>query len=154
LQTAWFLLPNLLLVFSALYLMGFRHAYAPVESFGRRVWTSLDSARAFAQSRGGSAGELLRGAIWGLLPCGMVYSALGLAVLALDPIGAALVMIAFGVSTLPVLLALGLMSANALRVLQRPSIRRALGALLLALAIWNMSLIPDRVRGVAVPFFC
>lgn len=154
LKTAWFLLPNLLLVFSALYLMGFRHAYAPVESFGRRVWSSLNGARAFAQSQGGVGGELLRGAIWGLLPCGMVYSALGLAVLALDPLGAALVMIAFGLSTLPVLLALGLLSKSALATLQTTKVRRLLGIALLLTALWNVWLIPARVKGTALPFFC
>jgi hypothetical protein len=154
LQTAWFLLPNVLLIFSALYLMGFTHAYAPVESFGRRVWSSLDGARAFAQSRGGVSGDLLRGAIWGLLPCGMVYSALGLAILALDPLGAAFVMIVFGVSTLPVLLALGLLSKAAVAKLQTRPVRRLLGMALLATALWNVWLIPERVKGVTLPFLC
>lgn len=154
LQTAWFLLPNVLLIFSALYLMGFTHAYAPVESFGRRIWMSLDGARAFAQARGGIGGDLLRGAIWGLLPCGMVYSALGLAILALDPLGAAGVMAVFGLSTLPVLLALGLLSKSAIAKLQTPGVRRLLGAGLLATALWNVWLIPERVKGATLPFFC
>lgn len=154
LQTAWFLVPNLLLMLSALYLIGYRHAYAPVESFGRRVWGSLDGARRFANARGGAWGDFLRGSVWGLLPCGMVYSALGVAVLALDPIGAALVMAAFGVSTMPVLLALGLLSGEALARLKRPNTRRAFGVMLLLLALWNVALIPSRVRGTTLSFFC
>lgn len=154
LQTAWFLVPNLLLIFSALYLMGFRQAYAPVEALGRSVWNGLDTARSFANTRGGTAGDVLRGGMWGMLPCGMVYSALGLAVIAIDPLGAALVMIAFGLSTMPVLLALGLLSQQTLAKLKQPSVRRALGVLLLLLALWNVALIPSRVRGVALPFLC
>jgi uncharacterized protein len=154
LQTAWFLVPNVLLVLSALYLMGFQRAYAPIETFGRTVWNSLGAARGLVQTRGGIAGDLLRGGLWGLLPCGMVYSALGLAVLAVDPIGAALVMAAFGASTMPVLLALGLLSKQTLTKLKQPNVRRGLGGLLLLLALWNVALIPARIRGSALPFWC
>jgi uncharacterized protein len=154
LQTAWFLVPNVLLLLSALYLMGFQHAYAPVEQVGRRAWKSLDHVRAYASKRGGFAGELLRGAVWGLLPCGMVYSALGLAVLAINPAEAAIVMIAFGVSTLPVLLAIGALSKTTLARLQTVKTRRVLGGALLLLALWNVYLVPARVRGVTLPFLC
>lgn len=154
LQTAWLLLPNLLLLLSALYLLGFQQAYAPVESVGRRVWGSLDGARQWAAARGGVAGDFLRGALWGMLPCGMIYSALGLAVLAAQPLDGALVMAAFGASTLPVLLALGMLSQSAIQRLQTAATRRWLGVSLLLLVAWNFYLLPDRLRGVKFSFFC
>jgi uncharacterized protein len=154
LKTAWFLLPNVLLLLSALYLLGFRFAYAPIESFGRRVWSSLGSARNFAAKRRGVTGDLMRGALWGMMPCAMVYSAIGIAVIAVEPWAAAAVMIVFGMSTLPVLLALGWVSSTALVQLQTPQVRQRLGLLLLALALWNVYLIPSRVRGVELPFLC
>ena len=40
-----------------------------------------------------------RGLLWSLLPCGLLYAALALAILAGEPIGAALVMAAFGLGT-------------------------------------------------------
>lgn len=154
LQTAWLLLPNLLLLFSALYLMGFQQAYAPVENVGQRVWRQLDGVRTWASARGGVGGDLLRGALWGMLPCGMIYSALGLAVLAAHPLDGALVMAAFGASTLPVLLALGMLSQNAVRRLQTKQMRRWLGIALLLLVAWNMYLLPDRLHGVRFSFLC
>ena len=154
LQTAWLLLPNLLLLLSALYLLGFRQAYAPVESIGQRVWRQLDGARSWASARGGVNGDLLRGALWGLLPCGMIYSALALAVLAAHPLDGALVMAAFGASTLPVLLALGMLSKNAVRQLQTARTRRWLGGVLLLLVAWNLYLLPDRLHGVRFSFLC
>jgi uncharacterized protein len=154
LQTAWFLVPNVLLLLSALYLMGFQHAYAPVEQVGRRAWKSLAPARAYAAKHAGFTGDLMRGAVWGLLPCGMVYSALGLAVLAINPAEAAIVMIAFGASTLPVLLAIGALSKTTLARLQTVTTRRVLGGALLLLALWNVYLVPARVRGVTLPFLC
>jgi sulfite exporter TauE/SafE len=154
LQTAWLLLPNLLLLFSALYLMGFQWAYAPVESAGRRVWRQLEGARSWASARGGTGGDLLRGALWGMLPCGMIYSALGLAVLAANPLDGALVMAAFGASTLPVLLALGMLSQSAVKRLQTRQTRRWLGGVLLLLVAWNFYLLPDRLHGVKFSFLC
>jgi uncharacterized protein len=154
LQTAWLLLPNLLLIFSALYLMGFQQTYAPIEGLGRRVWRQLDSVKDFASARGGIGGDLLRGAVWGLVPCGMIYSALGLAVLAATPADGALVMAAFGASTLPVLIALGMLSVDAVARLQTRNMRRLLGGVLLSLVLWNLYLLPDRLRGVQHSFFC
>ncbi len=138
LQTAWLLLPNVLLLFSASYLLRFRQAYAPIESVGQRVWRQFDGARICATARGGVGGDLLRGALWGMLPCGMIYSALAPAVLAAHPLDGALVMAVFGASTLPVLLALGMLSKNAVKPLQTAKMRRSLGCMLLLLAAWNM----------------
>ncbi len=154
LQTAWLLLPNLLLMLSALYLMGFREAYAPVESAGRRIWQQLDSARGWVSARGGTGGDFLRGAVWGMLPCGMIYSALGLAVLAAHPVDGALVMALFGASTLPVLLTIGMLSKNAVKRLQAATVRRWFGIALLTLVIWNLYLLPQRLQGVRLSFFC
>jgi uncharacterized protein len=154
LQTAWLLLPNLLLMLSALYLMGFRETYAPIESAGRLVWRSLSSARGWITSHGGVGGDFARGAIWGMMPCGMIYSALGLAVLAAYPIDGAIVMAIFGASTLPVLLAIGLLSSSAVKRIQAPTVRRCFGIALLVLVIWNLYLLPQRLQGVRFAFFC
>lgn len=48
----------------------------------------------------------LAGAAWGWIPCGMVYAALPLALASGGPINGALVMLAFGLGTLPGMLAL------------------------------------------------
>jgi uncharacterized protein len=154
LQTAWLLLPNLLLMLSALYLMGFHQAYAPIENAGNYVWRNLGGARRWAAANTGMRGDLARGAVWGMMPCAMIYSALGLAVLAATPVGGALVMMAFGASTLPVLLALGVLSQNAVKRIQSVAARRLLGAVLLALVAWNVYLLPDRLSGVRFSFFC
>jgi uncharacterized protein len=154
LQTAWLLLPNLLLMFSALYLMGFHSAYAPIESAGRGVWRRLNGVRGWAAARGGVCGDLVRGAVWGMVPCGMIYSALGLAVLAARPLDGAIVMAAFGLSTLPVLMAIGMLSQSAVRRLQSAVMRRWFGIALLTLVLWNLYLLPDRLRGVQFSFLC
>lgn len=47
------------------------------------------------------------GMLWGLLPCGLVLTALLAAVLAGSPLGSAMTMLAFGVGTTPALLGVG-----------------------------------------------
>ena len=56
----------------------------------------------------GILSPMLAGVMTGLLPCGLVYAMLALAVCADGPLGGALTMACFGLGTLPVMTALGL----------------------------------------------
>jgi len=53
-------------------------------------------------------GLFLSGAVWGFLPCAMVYAALFYAMLSGSRLGGAVVMSGFGLGTLPMLIAAGL----------------------------------------------
>jgi sulfite exporter TauE/SafE len=68
----------------------------------------LSQAMGRALKRGGSLGVVLLGAINGLLPCGLVYSALLLAATTGGVLPAALGMALFGLGTLPALVVVGL----------------------------------------------
>ena len=81
---------------------------------------------------------LLLGFLWGLLPCGLIYSALALAVVSGNPLHAALVMLAFGAGTLPAMLLLGVFSGTLVQSLTRDSSRIVLGALVMATALWTL----------------
>lgn len=61
----------------------------------------------------GTPGRLAMGLVWGLMPCALVYSVLPLALLGGGAWQGALVMIAFGLGTLPNLLAGGVLLARA-----------------------------------------
>ncbi|MDO5056608.1 MAG: sulfite exporter TauE/SafE family protein [Lautropia sp.] len=82
----------------------------------------------------GSRTEWLRGLLWALLPCGLLYTALATAILAATPLGAAAVMAAFALGTN---LGLFLMEAGLHSLLagKRPQLAyRINGLLLVALA--------------------
>ena len=83
-------------------------------------WINQMMGRALKQ--GGASGILMMGAINGLLPCGLVYSALLVVASTGAPVAGAAGMIAFGLGTLPALLVVGL-GAGALS----PSIRQVMG---------------------------
>ncbi len=154
LQTAWFLLPNAFILWTALYLLGVRGAYAPVERGGRTLFAHAERWRLRLPMQEGALAEYSKGLAWGFLPCGLVYSALSIAVLSSSPWGGALVMAAFGSATLPVLMGIGLLSRRGVSVLQKPTIRKGLGLLLVLIVVWNLYLLPDRLAGVKFSFLC
>jgi sulfite exporter TauE/SafE len=82
---------------------------------------------------------LLVGALWGWLPCGMVYTASLSALASGSAQQGALTMLAFGLGTLPNLLAMGAF-AEALRSLSRqPLVRWTSGGLICALGLWRLA---------------
>lgn len=70
----------------------------------------------------------------GLLPCGLVYATLGIAVASGDALTGLLAMAAFGAGTLPALALLGLGVRRA--VDDRPALRRGLALLVLVAGLW------------------
>ena len=98
---------------AALLLVWFALALAGLVPEPRLLPPALSRAgsRAAATPRAGA--QFLFGLVNGLLPCGLVYSALALAIAADRPTAGALAMLAFGVGTLPALsvAALGLRRA-------------------------------------------
>jgi sulfite exporter TauE/SafE len=75
------------------------------------------------------------GLLWGWLPCGMVYSMLVTAMLTGSAASGAAVMLAFGVGTLPMVLALGLAGERLRSVLRLPVMRRGAGLLVLGFGV-------------------
>lgn len=93
--------------------------------------------------------EWLRGMLWALLPCGLLYTALGTAILAATPLGAAAVMAAFAIGTN---VGLFLVEAGARNVLGRVPAQvayRLNGALLILLAAAGLT---AALHGAAHPY--
>jgi sulfite exporter TauE/SafE len=85
----------------------------------------------------GPGAQLIFGLVNGLLPCGLVYSALSIAVALGHPLGGALAMLAFGAGTIPSLS----IAAAGLRHFTTRSIaaRRWLAAAVLAAGLWSIA---------------
>ena len=75
------------------------------------------------------------GLLWGLLPCGLVYSALLLAATRDDAVDGALLMFVFGLGTTPAMLLTGLGAARLAHWMRRRSARLGAGLLIVALGI-------------------
>lgn len=107
-----------------------------LETFGRSVWKHL---KPLARPLAGLPGPLRSvglGALWGFLPCGMVYGALAVASLAGSSRHAAEFMIAFGAGTLPAVLATGLLADRFWRRIGRRSLRRGAALAVSLCGVW------------------
>jgi sulfite exporter TauE/SafE len=136
LQLGFYWLANLMLIALGLYLMNAWHGLAALEQAGRVLWQRAQPWMAPAMKTLMPAERprqaLALGALWGWLPCGMVYSVLLTAMLSGDALDGALVMLAFGLGTLPMLTGLGLLGARLRLAMQQPKVRIACGLLVLA----------------------
>ncbi|GMU67596.1 MAG: hypothetical protein AMXMBFR36_38700 [Acidobacteriota bacterium] len=120
----------------ALYLAGIPTLVAPIERLGGRLWKRVAPAASRLLATRSLGGRAALGAVWGLLPCGLVYTSLIVAATAGSPAGGALGMLAFGLGTLPALLAAGLASTAVARFARAPWTRRAAAVVYLAAAVW------------------
>ena len=80
-------------------LMSHRRPFQWLERCGERLWRAVSpliNHRSVRLSR-----SYTSGLIWGFLPCGLVYSVLLTALFANDPATSALIMLGFGLGTLP-----------------------------------------------------
>jgi sulfite exporter TauE/SafE len=79
------------------------------------------------------------GALWGWLPCAMVYSVLVTAMLSGSASRGAAVMLAFGLGTLPMMMALGLAGARLRGWLRLRAVRLACGATVLGFGLLGLA---------------
>ena len=138
LQAAAYWLANLMLVALGLYLMDAWRGLAWIEIGGRALWRHLQPQLRRLHPLDSPAHMLAAGLLWGWLPCGMVYSVLVTAMLSGSAASGAAVMLAFGLGTLPALLALGLAGTRLRAWLQRCAVRVACGALVLAFGVLGL----------------
>jgi sulfite exporter TauE/SafE len=85
------------------------------------------------------------GLLWGWLPCGLVYSVLMIAATSADPVSGALIMVAFGLGTMPAMVMTGLGAARVSEVLRRRSTRLGMGILIVVMGLLTISMPLGRV---------
>jgi sulfite exporter TauE/SafE len=102
-----------------------------VENAGARLWRRVAPAAKGLVPVESILQALGLGLIWGLLPCGLVYSVLLLAATTAEPTSGGLVMIAFGLGTMPAMIATGVSASKLAQFMSR----RRVGAGLLIVAL-------------------
>jgi len=120
-----------------LYLANWWRGLAVLERLGARLWRHIQplGQRLFPIHNPFQA--FLLGALWGWLPCGLVYAVVAWSLTTANSIDAALLMLGFGLGTLPAMLLAG----NAFNYLKRwikaPAIRTSAGILIMAFGLYN-----------------
>lgn len=129
---------GLLLVCMGLYLAGWWSGLTRIEALGRGLWRVIQPFSKHILPVSSIPRALLLGALWGWLPCGLVYSTLLWAASQGSAVDSGLLMLAFGVGTWPVLLASGLAAERLNRILRKRSVRMAGGILVIAFGLWTL----------------
>lgn len=104
-------------------------------------WFGVKIASYWATYLGAYTGRTSRwfsGMVWGLVPCGLVYSVLPLAFLSGDVFTGAMLMLAFGLGTLPNLLLISTFSASLTQFSQYIWVRYLAAGLLLTAGIFGL----------------
>ena len=124
-----------------LYLAGWWTGLARLEQAGGALWRQLQPLGRHLLPVSEPRAALLLGMLWGWLPCGLVYSVLTWAIASGSATRGALLMLSFGLGTLPTLLGVGAAAGHLASWLRRPWLRVTAGALLIVLAaamLWRV----------------
>jgi sulfite exporter TauE/SafE len=121
------------------YLTGAWRRFGRIEEIGAPLWRRVEPiAKRLLPVRSAGAAILL-GSLWGWMPCGLVYSALGIALGTGSIAGGAAAMTAFGLGTLPAMLAMGAVAARVKGFIRRARVRRAAGIAIALFGAMNVA---------------
>jgi hypothetical protein len=153
-QILLYVVAQLMLVALGLYLLGVPRYLDMFERAGRALWRRLQpAASALFPIRTARRGYAV-GLLWGLLPCGLVYSVLVTALVTGSAANGALAMLAFGAGTLPSLLAAGTVFPALQRIRRTQTVRRAAGGVVIAFGLVGLAYAGDLERLAGNPYFC
>ncbi len=138
LQKGLYVLAQVVLILLGLYLAGLNQSVLAIERLGGGVWRRVQPLLGRLLPIRSLGQALVAGAAWGWLPCGLVYSVLVSALASGGPLRGGLLMLAFGLGTLPNLLLMG-WAAESLRAFTRQVwLRRTAGLVVAGFGVWGL----------------
>ncbi len=137
-QHLLFALSSLMLIALGLYLAGIWSMVRRIESIGSVLWQRIQPLTRSVLPVTSPARALLLGTLWGWLPCGLVYSVLITALASGHAQSGALIMLAFGLGTLPNLLVIGLFWERCRHWVQSPRVRFFAGLIVMAFGLYGL----------------
>ena len=141
-QTALYVAAHGFLLLLGLYIAGYSSGLLRLEAAGAVVWSRLEPLRRRVVPIDTDARALGAGAVWGWLPCGMVYAMLPLAMASGSPLSGAAILAAFGFGTLPGLLLAGIAAVRVNALRRNAWVRRIAGLALVGLALAAFARLP------------
>jgi sulfite exporter TauE/SafE len=129
-QRVLYVVANLFLLILAFLIMSNGKGIAAPQRIGAALFARVLPAVRPLMARDDALARYAIGAIWGLVPCGLVYAMLPIALFAGGALQGAALMLAFGLGTLPNLLAAGFVLARAGTWLNMRALRFATAVLL------------------------
>jgi sulfite exporter TauE/SafE len=137
-QHLLFALSSVMLFLLGMYLAGWGSAVRRLERVGGVLWKRLQPLTSRLLPVSTLPRALGLGVLWGWLPCGLVYSVLVTALASASPQSGAAIMLAFGLGTLPNLIAIGLFWEGLRRRTQMPLVRTLAGSVVMAFGVYGL----------------
>ena len=128
----------LFMIAMGLYIAGWSYALLRLERLGAHVWRWIEPLGRRYLPVTGPRQALMVGLVWGWLPCGLVYAVLMWALVAGSAAKGAVLMLAFGAGTLPMLLAMGVAAKWLGGVLRSTLFRRAVGTAVVIFGVFAL----------------
>ncbi len=133
------LIAALFMLMLGLYISGWWMGLSRLEKTGAYLWRNIQPLAQKYLPVSSARSALMLGIFWGWLPCGLVYSVLVWSISAGGFVEGALLMLSFGLGTLPNLLAMGLAADQLRQWLQQTSVRWAAGTVVIVFALWQLA---------------
>jgi len=131
-------LSGLLLILMGLYLLGTTKALLWLEKAGSGLWKAVQPLTSKLLPVKDFKHALGLGLLWGLLPCGLVYSTLSWALVSANPIHSASLMVVFGLGNMPALLSLAAFTAQLNRFKQNKWVKIIIGLSVMCFGVWTI----------------
>ena len=129
---------GLMLILMGFYLAGVTASLKWIEQHGQSIWKHIQPlSKGLLPVTHAHKGYLL-GMIWGLLPCGLIYSTLTWAMVSASPVKSGLLMIFFGLGNLPALLSASFFSHKINKLRELTQLRYVLGLLIALFGVWTI----------------
>ena len=133
-------LAGVLLIAMGLAIADWWRGISVLERAGARVWAPVQRLSARLLPLRHPYQGLLLGLCWGLMPCGLIYSALAWTATAQDALRSATLMLLFGLGTLPAMLATSFGAAGVQALLRRRGLKLLIALGLIAAGAWSLYL--------------
>jgi uncharacterized protein len=127
---------GLFMILLGLYLGEWWQALALLEKLGAHLWRRIEPLGRYLIPVKRPLQALGFGLVWGWLPCGLVYSLLAFSLVSGDAWQSGLMMLAFGLGTLPVSLVLGATAPSLKRFIHQRRVRQSVGAIIIGLGLF------------------
>lgn len=130
---------GLFLILLGLYIGQWFMALTKVESFGKYLWQFISPmTKRFLPVRNTKQAVSL-GILWGWLPCGLIYSTLSWSLASGSAINGGMIMLFFGIGTLPAMMATSFGALNIKPILVNKMFRNIVALLLISYGSYTLS---------------
>jgi len=131
---------SVFLILLGLYIGQWFMLLTKIESVGKVIWKYISPITKHVIPVNSAPKALILGALWGWLPCGLVYSTLTWSLASGSAISGALIMLGFGLGTMPALMAFAIGTTTINQLFKKPVFRQVMGFLLICYGFYGLNI--------------